>query len=218
MFWGMSSLDHPGLCRRVPRTSTSQPCGEAPVTRALAKRQRPRARVAVRLRALRAALLVGLDLSCGLNPSGCPFPIFCSSGTDVLDGPPTGRRAAAGELNYTLNWVGFDNFIRTHLDIPSARFSPSTQRESREGFHGARLDTRSSTTGETGDQNNNAAPDWLSVSPRSTDHPCSKDARPRAPNTSKPSRPLSPEAQTVGTPISTHDNHREFRSLRALQS
>ena len=107
----MSSLDHPGLCRRVPRTSTSQPCGEAPVTRALAKRQRSRAaRAAVRLCALRAALLVGLDLSCGLNPSGCPFPIFCSSGTDGLDGPPTGRRAAAGELNYTLNWVGFDNF------------------------------------------------------------------------------------------------------------
>ena len=92
----------------------------------------------------------------------------CSSGTDGLDGPPTGRRAAAGELNYTLNWVGFDSFIRTHLDIPSARFSPPTQRESREGFHGERLDTRSSATGETGDQNNNAAPGWLSVSPRST--------------------------------------------------
>ena len=96
----------------------------------------------------------------------------CSSGTDGLDGPPTGRRAAAGELNYTLNWVGFDSFIRTHLDIPSARFSPSTQRESREGFHGARLDTRSSTTGETGDQNNNATPDWLSVSPTQV-HTCS---------------------------------------------
>ena len=141
-----------------------------------------------------------------MHPSGCPFPIFCSSGTDGLDGPPTGRRAAAGELNSTLTWVGFDNFIRTHLDIPSARFSPSTQRESREGFHGARLDICSSATGETGDQNNNAAPDWQSASPRSTDYPCSKDARPRAaPNTPKPSRPLSPEAQTVGTPTSTHD-------------
>ena len=149
MFWGTSSSDHSGLCRRVPRTSTSQPCGEAPVTRALAKRQqRSRVRAAVRLCALRAALLVGLDLSCGLNPSGCPFPIFCSSGTGGLDGPPTGRRAAAGELNYTLNWVvGFDNFIRTHLDIPSARFSPSTQRT--KGVPGG---------GSTGHDSTHAAP------------------------------------------------------------